>query len=387
MYYASIGALALIIHIIINFEALKNRQSHRTRISQTRYRHFLYVVTLFYLSDILWGFFVDQEWIGAAYVDTMVFFLSMVASVLLWTRFVVAFIENKGRFGFLLLSGGWTIFTFQLITLIINIFKPIVFEFRGDEGYQTLVVRNITLVLQMGLFFITAIYTLYIATRKRGETRAHHRTIGFSGLVMSLFILLQCQYPLLPLYSVGCLLATCIIHSFIYRDEMLEHFKEMELAKRKAFRDPLTGVRNKLAYLEMLKEIELRIEKDELSEFGVVVFDLNGLKNVNDTLGHDAGDDYIRVACRLICHCFKHSPVFRIGGDEFTAFLEREDYENRETLVEEFNAMIEENRKNGDVVIACGMDIHHPGVDTGYIDVFHRADKKMYRRKEELKRT
>ena len=180
MYYASIGALALIIHITINFEALKNRQRHRTRISQTRYRHFLYVVTLFYLSDILWGFFVDQEWIGAAYVDTMVFFLSMVASVLLWTRFVVAFIENKGRFGFLLLSGGWTIFTFQLITLIINIFKPIVFEFRGDEGYQTLVVRNITLVLQMGLFFITAIYTLYIATRKRGETRVFVHTASVS---------------------------------------------------------------------------------------------------------------------------------------------------------------------------------------------------------------
>lgn len=75
--------------------------------------------------------------------------------------------------------------------------------------------------------------------QSEGKTRAHHRTIGFSGIVMSLFILLQCQYPLMPFYSIGCLLATCTIHSFVYKDEMLEHFKEMEVARRMAFRDPL----------------------------------------------------------------------------------------------------------------------------------------------------
>ncbi len=386
MYYSSIGILSLIIHVIIHFEAMKIRRNHRTKVSHIRYRYFLYSVLVFYISDILWGFFVENGWIVLAYIDTVIFFISMVTSVLLWTGFVVAFIENKGRFGILLYAGGWLIFIFQIVTLIINFFQPIVFSFNGNNEYQTGQVRNITLILQMILFTLSSIYTIMIATKVKGETRAHHRTIGFSGIVMSLFIFLQSLYPMMPFYSVGCLLATCIIHSFIYRDEMLEHFKEMEITKRMAFRDPLTGVRNKLSYLELLKDIELRIESAELKEYGIVVFDLNGLKEVNDTLGHEEGDVYIQSACHLICHCFKHSPVFRIGGDEFTAILERDDYENRDALLSEFNRQVEENRKNGGVVIACGMEIYDPKVDTSYNDVFRRADKKMYVRKEELKK-
>jgi diguanylate cyclase (GGDEF)-like protein len=309
----------------------------------------------------------------------------MGASVLIWTRFVVAFIDNQGRFGVLLKAGGWMIFTFQLVTLIINFFTPIVFEFMENDEYKTGPVRNISLVLQMILFIIASIYTLSVSARVKGETRAHHRTIGFSEIVMSLFILLQCQYPLMPFYSIGCLLATCTIHSFVYKDEMLEHFKEMEVARRMAFRDPLTGVRNKLAYLEVLKEIELRIERKELTEYGVAVFDLNGLKEVNDTRGHDEGDEYIKSACSLICHVFQHSPVFRIGGDEFAAVLERDDYQNRKALLAEFNAAVEKNLRNNDVVVACGIEAYDPKIDTSYNDVFRRADKNMYVRKEALK--
>lgn len=216
MYYASIGVLSLIIQFIINFEALKNRNSHRVRLSQVRYRHFLYAVMLFYIADILWGYLYEQRWLVPTYIDTMIFFISMGASVLLWTRFVVAFIDNKGCFGTLLMAGGWMIFSFQLVTLIINFFTPIFFEFLEDDEYKTGPVRYLSLVLQMILFIVVSIYTLSVTARVKGEARAHHRTIGFSGIVMSLFILLQCQYPLMPFYSIGCLLATCIIHSFVY---------------------------------------------------------------------------------------------------------------------------------------------------------------------------
>lgn len=182
MYYASIGVLSLIIHVIINFEPLKKRNSHRVKLSQVRYRHFLYAVMLFYISDILWGWFYEQHWIVPTYIDTMLFFISMGASVLIWTRFVVAFIDNQGRFGVLLKAGGWMIFTFQLVTLIINFFTPIVFRFMENDEYKTGPVRNISLVLQMILFIIASIYTLSVSARVKGETRAHHRTIGFSGI-------------------------------------------------------------------------------------------------------------------------------------------------------------------------------------------------------------
>ena len=385
MYYASIGMLSLVIHIIINFAALKKRKRLESKNARDRYRHFLYAVMLYYAADILWGLFYEQKWIVLTYADTILFFMMMVLSVLLWTRFVVAFIENTGRFGKFLLSGGWIIVTFEIIALIINFFTPIVFGFGDNNEYQPGITRFITLVLQMILFLTTSIYTLFIAAKVHGEARAHHRTIGFSGVVMSLFILLQSQYPLMPFYSIGCLLATCMIHSFMYKDEMLESYIAAERAKRMAYRDALTGVRSKLAYLDTLKDLEVRIQDGSLTEYGVVVFDVNGLKEVNDTQGHDKGDDFIRSACRLICGNYDHSPVFRIGGDEFVAILEGNDYEERDTLLQDFERNVEENRKEGGVVVACGMSVYEPDRDTSYNDVFRRADRRMYDRKEKLK--
>ena len=385
MYYASIGMLSLVIHIIINFAALKKRKRLESKNARDRYRHFLYAVMLYYAADILWGLFYEQKWIVLTYADTILFFMMMVLSVLLWTRFVVAFIENTGRFGKFLLSGGWIIVTFEIIALIINFFTPIVFGFGDNNEYQPGITRFITLVLQMILFLTTSIYTLFIATKVHGEARAHHRTIGFSGVVMSLFILLQSQYPLMPFYSIGCLLATCMIHSFMYKDEMLESYIAAERAKRMAYRDALTGVRSKLAYLDTLKDLEVSIQDGSLTEYGVVVFDVNGLKEVNDTQGHDKGDDFIRSACRLICGNYDHSPVFRIGGDEFVAILEGNDYEERDTLLQDFERNVEENRKEGGVVVACGMSVYEPDRDTSYNDVFRRADRRMYDRKEKLK--
>ena len=122
-----------------------------------------------------------------------------------------------------------------------------------------------------------------------------------------------------------------------------------------------------------------------LTDFAIAICDVNGLKAINDTLGHEAGDAYIKEGCMLICHKFDHSPVFRIGGDEFVAILKGRDYENREELEGSFRQMIDENQRNGKVVVASGMAIYTPGSDESYNDVFKRADEMMYKRKQELK--
>ncbi len=61
--------------------------------------------------------------------------------------------------------------------------------------------------------------------------------------------------------------------------------------------------------------------------------DVNGLKMINDTYGHSAGDAYLKGCCHVVCDIFKHSPVFRTGGDEFVAILTGEDYILREERV------------------------------------------------------
>lgn len=117
----------------------------------------------------------------------------------------------------------------------------------------------------------------------------------------------------------------------------------------------------------------------------MAVFDLNGLKEVNDTKGHDAGDRYIQVGCRMICQHFKHSPVFRIGGDEFVAFLEGEDYRNRKVILAAFETQMDENMRLGEPVVASGMAVFRRGQDNSYRRVFERADQRMYDRKGVLK--
>lgn len=385
MYYSSFGLLALVIHFIINLDALKKEGSTINTPTRKRYRLFLYVLALYYVSDIAWGLLYEKQWITATYIDTIVYFVAMALSLLLWTRFVVSFIANKGRFGKFLLIGGWLIFGFQITTLILNPFFPLVFVFNEAGEYHAEKLRYASLVLQILLFVITSIYTLIISFKTKGKEHAHNRIIGLSGIIMSVFIMLQALYPLLPLYAVGCLLATCIIHTFVTRDLIIEHYQQMKLNEQLAYRDGLTGVKNKLAYLDALKNLELRFESGNCTEFGVVVFDLNGLKAINDRLGHVAGDEYIKTASNLICHIYKHSPVFRIGGDEFVVLLERDDYENRDSLLGIFNQTIDENQKTGKVVISCGMAVYNPGEDSDYNDVFSRADQLMYDRKNQLK--
>ena len=170
-------------------------------------------------------------------------------------------------------------------------------------------------------------------------------------------------------------------------------------------RDTLTGVKSKHAYEETEQEYDQRIAEGVCEPFAVVVCDINGLKQVNDNFGHQAGDEYLKAACLTICHIFEHSPVFRIGGDEFVAILKGRDYQTREALMEQLD---EHNRKNagfvesriaegseadssiGSVmgaraVVAGGLSEYRSGTDENLAQVFERADAAMYRNKMSLK--
>lgn len=155
-----------------------------------------------------------------------------------------------------------------------------------------------------------------------------------------------------------------------------------------AYRDSLTSVKNKTAYLEAESRLEERMRLGR-PEFGIVMLDINGLKQINDTFGHDFGDMIIISACRLICKTFSHSPVYRIGGDEFVVILEGGDYENRAQLLENLEQEIESHnamtRNDTRVSIARGIAIYDSETDLVFAHVFKRADEAMYRNKAAIK--
>ncbi len=168
-------------------------------------------------------------------------------------------------------------------------------------------------------------------------------------------------------------------------DMSVKRETEFKAAVALANKDALTGVKNKYAYLTLCDEINAQINDDPKPAFAVVVCDINNLKKVNDFYGHIEGDNLIKNACHIICCIYKHSPVFRIGGDEFVVVLRGSDYEQRHELLETIRATISENKKNGDVVIATGLSVFDPAKDTTVNDVFQRADDLMYTNKSELK--
>ncbi len=162
-----------------------------------------------------------------------------------------------------------------------------------------------------------------------------------------------------------------------------EFAKLLAHAQREANVDALTGVKNRHAYLEAEEQLDRELAEHRAEEFAIVILDVNDLKQVNDTLGHQAGDEHIRSACKIICDIFKHSPVFRLGGDEFAVIVQGEDYQSVEELVGRMGSYNRDAMHSGGIVIACGMAKHEN--EAGVAPVFERADQNMYVNKNNLK--
>jgi len=151
-----------------------------------------------------------------------------------------------------------------------------------------------------------------------------------------------------------------------------------------AYRDALTGAGNKAAY----EKAAARLESDILAgsaRFAIVMADLNYLKRINDTYGHDKGNEYLRGVCQLMREVFVDSPVFRVGGDEFVAIVQGEELKRRPQLIEELRRRAKETRENANlepwqqISVACGYSSYDAGEDVA--TVFAHADAAMYEEK------
>jgi len=156
--------------------------------------------------------------------------------------------------------------------------------------------------------------------------------------------------------------------------------------------DVMTHVKNRAAYENKEAEINSIIRSGARVSFGIGVFDINDLKKMNDSYGHEAGDAYIVNCCSVLCNVFSRSPVYRIGGDEFAVVLQGEDYLNRDKLLAGLKARIEDIADTNPppeakVSIAGGISVFDRNTDDSFEDVFARADAAMYEDKQKIKST
>lgn len=166
--------------------------------------------------------------------------------------------------------------------------------------------------------------------------------------------------------------------------------KEIEILSDETSRDHLTGVGSNYAYAKKIMEINEEMVDGNIN-FAVVMVDMNNLKKINDNFGHKAGDKYIKGCCKMVCEVFKHSPVFRVGGDEFVAVLQGSDYENRENLFDRLKSDFLEKTNDEKVEpwlrysASIGM-AENAAEDATYSTVFCKADKEMYADKLEFRK-
>ncbi len=228
MTYSIIGILAAIVLLIINRDVLHPYNNKEITPAERNYRRFLMGVMAYYVTDFLWGFLEAARLTKILYADTAVHFLAMATAVMLWTRYVVSYLDEDNAFGRFLTKAGMLFLAFEIAVVAVNFFRPVLFWFDAEGAYYAGPARYVTLAFQILLFFLSSVYTLWITSKTEGKTRRRHLTIGVFGIAMMLLISIQVFYPLLPLYAMGYMLGTCLLHTFVVEDEKEEYRRELK---------------------------------------------------------------------------------------------------------------------------------------------------------------
>ncbi len=163
-----------------------------------------------------------------------------------------------------------------------------------------------------------------------------------------------------------------------------------EFVSKLAYSDGLTGIGNRTAFKECLSELESEKRPGEL---GIIMFDVNDLKYVNDNLGHDHGDSMLICSADVIRSSFENygGKCFRIGGDEFVVILKGDNVsEIYERGIKKFSAAIAAHNELPDkdfvLSIAHGFALYEQSPEENTLnDVYKLADQRMYDNKKMIK--
>lgn len=174
------------------------------------------------------------------------------------------------------------------------------------------------------------------------------------------------------------------VDTFTYIRSNMRRRDETLLLEKLAYKDFLTGGFNRTAY-----ERDVQNYLDTQKSFRLILLDLNELKHINDTYGHNQGDEAIRLVFNAMKTGFVQGKNYRIGGDEFAVLIEDVDAIRFKDCLDNFQSILNETTKDFlyPILVAVGSDVYHYGDWDNYSRFYHHVDQKMYLHKKKIKNT
>ncbi|MBQ8798371.1 MAG: GGDEF domain-containing protein [Lachnospiraceae bacterium] len=356
-----------------NFNALEgkaNRYSAKGQVTS-----FL-ILTAVWLLNVLNIFIIDSRLMNTSYVIS--FFITVICVLVCkfggeekpWVKYVLLFLMVL----FTTIIGAFLTYQAVLVLAI-----PICYSM---QYYQRKVVYYTYILSVIGMFISTMFgyfYGLCDANMLVLTTgpMAQYVTEGSS---VALFDAVNANpWGTLPLYYVlpRCMIlfAITMVGSYAVRASAKKAIHEAKL-KRLSETDGMTGLYNKNKYMSMLEKHYPKLER-----VGVIFWDADGLKKLNDTYGHEVGDTLITsVGLSILEMCSDTKHGYRIGGDEFVLILEHADETEVRHAVEEWKQRFEKMNQQGEAVFHASVGFA-TGTGAEIEDVIRRADERMYAEK------
>lgn len=267
------------------------------------------------------------------------------------------------------------------------------------DVHETLHLSHVVLIMSAIVLFYTIIRNTFVMGKNKGRNIYRLlRGIGLCGLSVATVIDIIRYYnqhssDTAMFVRIGLLVfIVCFGTSSLEKTvNAVKLGVQSEIVSQLAYRDGLTRIGNRTAFDELL--VELEKVKDEIDAVGIIMFDVNDLKFVNDNFGHRMGDAMLVASAELIEHAFAEleADCFRIGGDEFAVVLSGENVKERYKAgvklfkegIKEFNA---KEDKEFRLSIAHGFAQYDQSEEgKPLMIIYQQADMLMYEDKKRIK--